>query len=194
MEPWAMPEPLLPIAITAKSKGGRGQIVAGAVRGLSLRTRRSGLRTMQRPTSSSSGAWAKPTPICCLTGCPAGTASPSRRSDCGCPLRETVAGKAAGLGRNVKQSGGHGEYAICHIEMEPLPSGGGFEFVDKIVAAWCQGSSSPRWRRASGLRWSRASIAGYPMVDVKVTLFDGKAHSGRLVRHGVPEGRPGRAA
>src|SRR5215475_8563894 len=85
------------------------------------------------------------------------------------PLRETVASKAQGLGRNVKQTGGHGEFGIAHIEVEPLPSGSGFEFVDKIV-----GGVVPRQFIPSV---EKGVLAGYPMVDIRVTLFDGKAHS-----------------
>jgi elongation factor G len=93
------------------------------------------------------------------------------------PLRETIAGKAKGLGRNVKQTGGHGEYGIAHIEIEPLEDSAGFEFVDKIVGGVVPRQFIPSVEK--GVRWQmdQGVTAGYPMTGVRVTLYDGKAHS-----------------
>jgi elongation factor G len=93
------------------------------------------------------------------------------------PLRETIGGKAQGLGRNVKQSGGHGEYGICHIEVEPLQDSAGFEFVDKIVGGVVPRQFIPSVEK--GVRWQmeQGVTAGYPMTGIRVTLYDGKAHS-----------------
>jgi elongation factor G len=93
------------------------------------------------------------------------------------PLRETVGNKAQGLGRNVKQTGGHGEFGICHIEVEPTPSGTGLEFVDKIVGGVVPRQFIPSVEKGVRSQMEAGVLAGYPMVDIKVTLFDGKAHS-----------------
>lgn len=93
------------------------------------------------------------------------------------PLSETVRGRAEGFGRNVKQTGGHGEFAICYIIVEPLPPGGGFEFVDKIVGGVIPRQFVPSVERGVREQMEHGVIARYPMVDVRVTLIDGKAHS-----------------
>ena len=90
--------------------------------------------------------------------------------------RETVRKAAEGNGRHVRQTGGKGQYGHAVIKLEPLEKGGGYEFVDKIV-----GGTIPREYIKpidQGIREALQTgiFAGYPMVDVKVTLFDGSYH------------------
>jgi elongation factor G len=93
------------------------------------------------------------------------------------PYRETVHGSARAEGRHVKQSGGHGQYGICVIEVGPTARGEGFVWEDKIF-----GGSIPQNFRVSVQKgivdtMAKGVVAGYPMVDVRVTLLDGKYHS-----------------
>ncbi|GAA3404189.1 elongation factor G-like protein EF-G2 [Pseudarthrobacter polychromogenes] len=93
------------------------------------------------------------------------------------PLRETFAAPAAGHGRHVKQSGGHGQYAVCDIDVEPLPRGGGFEFVDKTVGGVIPGTFIPSVEKGVRAQMEKGVSAGFPVVDLRVTLTGGKAHS-----------------
>ncbi|MDQ3619981.1 MAG: elongation factor G [Actinomycetota bacterium] len=93
------------------------------------------------------------------------------------PYRTTLRTKAEALGRHVKQSGGHGQYGIASIRTEPLPPGEGIVFEDKIF-----GGSIPNQWIPSVEKGVRAAMAegigtGFPMIDVRVELYDGKFHS-----------------
>jgi elongation factor G len=93
------------------------------------------------------------------------------------PYRETIRKKVENVeGKHKKQSGGRGQFGVCYINVEPLPRGGGFVFDNKIVGGTIPRQWIPSVEKGIVARMARGVIAGYQLVDVKVTLFDGKYH------------------
>lgn len=92
------------------------------------------------------------------------------------PYKETIKGKAEVHARHKKQTGGHGQFADIQIKMEPQPRGGGFEFADEIFGGAVPRNFIPAVEKGMLESLEKGVVAGYPVVDIKVTLFDGGYH------------------
>jgi elongation factor G len=173
---WEMPEPLLPVAIQAKSKADEDKLSTGLQR---IVAEEPTVRLERNVETSQLILW-------CMGEAHADVLIDRLASKYGVaveqvelrvPLRETFTGAAPGHGRHVKQSGGHGQFAVCDVEFEPLPSGSGFEFVDKIYGGSVPHQFIPSVEKGIRAQMERGVAAGYPVVDIRATLKDGKAHS-----------------
>jgi elongation factor G len=91
--------------------------------------------------------------------------------------RETISGQARAEGRHVKQTGGHGQYGVCVIEVSPTERGEGFVWEDRIFGGAIPQNFRPSVQKGIQDAMARGIVAGYPMVDVKVALVDGKYHT-----------------
>jgi len=172
---WEMPEPLLPVAVEADSRSDEDALAR------SLGKIAAGDPTMRVERNSETHQLV----LWCMGEAHADVVMDRLREqgvklhavDVVTPLRETFAGPATGHGRHVKQSGGHGQYAVCDIEVEPLDRGGGFEFVDKTVGGVIPGTFIPSVEKGVRTQMEKGVSAGFPVVDVRVRLVGGKAHS-----------------
>ncbi|GAA3369253.1 elongation factor G-like protein EF-G2 [Streptomyces sannanensis] len=176
MAPWDMPDPLLPLAIRAHSKADEDKLSHSLAR---LVAEDPTMRLEQNPDTHQLVLW-------CLGEAHKDVALERLRTRYGVQvdviphkvsLRETFGDRSAGRGRHVKQSGGHGQYAICEIAVEPLPAGSGIEFVDKVVGGAVPRQFIPSVEKGVRAQAARGVAAGHPLVDVRITLLDGKAHS-----------------
>jgi elongation factor G len=176
LKPWTMPEPLLPLAIQARAKADEDKLGQGLQR---LTAEDPTLRIEHNAETHQIVLWtmgeAHADVLLDRLANRYGVAVDE--IELRVPLRETFSSPASGHGRHVKQSGGHGQYAVCTIEVEPLPQGDGFEFVDKVVGGAVPRQFIPSVEKGVRAQMERGVAAGYPVVDIRVTLTDGKAHS-----------------
>jgi elongation factor G len=173
---WNLPEPLLPVAVHAHTRGDEDALIKTLAK---LVAADPTLRLERNQETHQTVLWCmgEAHADVVLSRLRAGGAEvdtePVR-----VPMRETIAKPARVTGRHVKQSGGHGQYAVCHVEFTPLPRGSGFEFESKVV-----GGSVPTQFIPSVEKGIRAQLlrgltdAKHPAVDLRATLVDGKAHS-----------------
>ena len=93
------------------------------------------------------------------------------------PYRETIKKKAEAQGKYKKQSGGRGQYGDCHLRLEPMARGENFEFVNAVVGGVIPGKFIPAVEKGVVETITKGVLAGYPVVDVKATCFDGSYHN-----------------
>jgi elongation factor G len=176
VEPWVLPEPLLPVAIHATSKGDEDKLGTALQR---LVAEDVTMRLEHNAETHQLVLWAMgPAHVDQLIATLKSRyhvsveVEPVRTS-----LRETFIRPTKVQGRLVKQSGGHGQYAVCQLEIEPLERGAGIEFVDKVVGGAVPRQFIPSVEKGARSQLEKGVLAGYPVVDVRITLVDGKAHS-----------------
>jgi elongation factor G len=174
--PWDMPEPLLPIAVQAATRGDEDALAKALGR---LTAGDPSVRVERHPETGQLVLW-------CLGEAHADVVLDRLRSTGAhvdtVPLRvalsETFTAEARGHGRLVKQSGGHGQFAVCDVIITPLPRGSGVQFAEKVV-----GGSVPSQFISSVEKGARTQLEHgldserIPVTDVLVTLVDGKSHS-----------------
>ena len=176
LQPVELPEPLLAYAITPKTKGDEDKLATGLAR----------LREEDPTFRVSRNEETHETVIYGMGEAHLGVQIERLKAKFGVEVetkpakiayRETIRTKAKAQGRHVKQTGGHGQYAVCDIELEPLPRGEGFVYEDKIFGGAIPQQFIPSIEKGIVKTMSEGVLSGNPMVDVKVTLVDGKFHS-----------------
>ncbi|MEO7753717.1 MAG: elongation factor G-like protein EF-G2 [Terracoccus sp.] len=174
--PWLLPEPQLPVAVVAATPSDEDKL------GVALQRLVAEDVTLRMEVSAETGQvvlWTMgQAHVDAVIGQLADrwgvtvTSEPYRTA-----LRETFVRRCTSQGRHVKQSGGHGQYAVCTLEIEPLPRGAGVEFVDRVSGGSVPRQFVPSVEKGVRAQLERGLLTDHPVVDVRVTLTDGKAHS-----------------
>jgi elongation factor G len=175
VEAWEMPEPLMPVAVQGAAHGDDDAIARNLGKVAAVDPT---LRVERNPETHQLVLW-------CMGEAHAEVVLDRLRAqgvhlqtvEVITPLRETFAKPAAARGRYVKQSGGHGQFAICEIEVEPRERGAGFEFVNRVVGGAVPGHYIESVEKGVRAQMQRGVTGGFPVVDIRVTLVGGKTHS-----------------
>ncbi len=173
---WNLPEPLLPVAITAHTRGDEDALVKTLAKIVAADPT---LRLERNQETHQTVLWCmgEAHADVVLSRLRAGGAEVDTEP-VQVAMRETIGKPARVTGRHVKQSGGHGQFAVCHVEFEPLPRGAGFAFESKVVGGSVPTQYIPSVEKGLRAQLDRGlSDAKHPAVDLKATLVDGKAHS-----------------
>jgi elongation factor G len=173
---WNLPDPLLPVAVVAHSRADEDALGRALTR---LVAADPTLRLERNPETHQTVLWCmgEAHADVVLSRLRAGGAEVDTEP-VKVPLRMTIRSSGRVTGRHVKQSGGHGQYAVCHVEFEPLPRGGGFEFVSQVVGGAVPTQFIPSVEKGIRTQLERGlTDEHHPVVDVRAVLVDGKAHS-----------------
>jgi elongation factor G len=176
VEPFAAPEPVLAVAIKAKSKADEDKLANALHR---LLDEDPALRLERNAETHQTLLWGQGETHL-------GIAQERLHRKLGVDVetedvkvayRETITAEAEAEGKYKKQTGGHGQFGIAFLRVEPLERGGGFEFVDQIVGGAIPRQFIPAVEKGVHETMEHGGVFGFPVVDVKVTVFDGKFHS-----------------
>jgi len=175
VEPLASPRPVLPVAIRAKGKGDEDKLANALHR---LQDEDPAIRIERNAETHQTVLWTMGETHAAITieklerkfGAAVDT------EDVRVAYRETVTGSAEAEGRYKKQTGGHGQFGVAWLRLEPRDRGDGFEFVDAIVGGVIPRQFIPAVEKGVHEAMDHGGVHGFPVVDVKVTCYDGKHH------------------
>lgn len=176
VESWIQPEPQMPIAIAAKRSQDEDKLSTSIHR---LVSEDPTLRLEHNPETSQLVLW-------CMGEAHADVTLDALKARFGVevdrieykvPFRATLKKKVQVQGRHVKQSGGHGQYAVCEITVEPIAPGSGVEFAEVVVGGVVPRQFIPSVEKGARAQALNGVGGGYPLIDIKITLTGGKAHS-----------------
>ena len=174
-EPLESPRPVLPVAIRAKGKGDEDKLANALHR---LQDEDPAIKIERNPETHQTVLWTMGETHAAITieklerkfGAAVDT------EDVRVAYRETVTGTAEAEGRYKKQTGGHGQFGVASLRLEPRDRGDGFEFVDAIVGGVIPRQFIPAVEKGVHEAMEHGGVHGFPVVDVRVTCYDGKHH------------------